>query len=48
VSLTLGEDQFCPSPMKLTFKTLQQQSFQLEADPTDKVSDLKSKIEKQE
>jgi UV excision repair protein RAD23 len=48
VSLTLGADQFCPSHMKLTFKTLQQQSFQLEADPTDKVSDLKAKIEKQE
>ncbi|KXS19213.1 UV excision repair protein Rad23 [Gonapodya prolifera JEL478] len=31
--------------MKLTFKTLQQKQFTIEADPTDKISDVKAKIE---
>ncbi|KAI9137775.1 hypothetical protein BKA69DRAFT_1127879 [Paraphysoderma sedebokerense] len=31
--------------MKVTVKTLQQKSFQIEADPADKISDIKKKIE---
>lgn len=30
--------------MKLTFKTVQQQTFTLDAEPTDTVADLKQKI----
>ena len=30
--------------MKLTFKTVQQQTFYLDAEPTDTIADLKQKI----